>query len=711
MPGGEERHLQVLEQDLFPDVLPVHKIFVPSGTEIDNSDGSIDLDWLNETAANLLYLRLNTANDPLTGDLTLNSTTTALTLPSFTQGSIPFIGASGVLSQNNSVFFWNNSASEMYVGGNTSGGANIVLFGAADPRLGILIGGDGLKLALGIGEDATIQYDGTNMIFDSAEVGTGFYQFLHTGPANAKFAEFSGDNVAEGFSDDEAFVSYMLDDTSGATREYVRQTWAIFDESTGSGSGRYKIDVMLGNSLVNYMEMNPDLKDETVFNDTGADIDFRIEDSSGVDIVNVNAGSSQLAFGGSTFSGLITVLPSATENVPLISSGTASTNGSGTIYSGNFIRTFAGTATDSTVSTHYGLRGRATTTKTATGGITTTINTTGVSGEANMTGAHSGAAFITIERVTGGFFEALRSTTQTFADAVFVAEYRGINVNCNPAFAVNNAAQNLAPTIWGADIVVTDQITLTAGALAKVTYGAQIRATSNTDGTGTLYGLHITASGADTTFSIFSLSDVDVYFRGKLGLNNQTPAAAIDLIIDETTVIGLLIKGVGSQTADMIELQNSSGAVLFEIQDDGRAIFQNDTDSTTGFQIFDANGGTPIVNVDTTNERFGLGTAAPLAQFHTTAGRILNATRLTGNTTLDLTHHNIFCDTDGGSFTLTLPTGVAGTYYRIINSGTSANTVTITPDGSELLLGVNSSVIISDGTVLIIVFEATEGWY
>lgn len=95
----------------------------------------------------------------------------------------------------------------------------------------------------------------------------------------------------------------------------------------------------------------------------------------------------------------------------------------------------------------------------------------------------------------------------------------------------------------------------------------------------------------------------------------------------------------------------------------------------------------------------------------TTAGRIVGVTRLTGATTLNTNHHHVLCDTDGGAFTVTLPTGVAGTYYRIVNTGASANNLTITPDGSELLLGVNSSFILGDGEALIIVYESTEGWW
>ena len=85
-------------------------------------------------------------------------------------------------------------------------------------------------------------------------------------------------------------------------------------------------------------------------------------------------------------------------------------------------------------------------------------------------------------------------------------------------------------------------------------------------------------------------------------------------------------------------------------------------------------------------------------------------TRTTTEITLSVADHAIFCDTDGGDITVTLPAGKNGREYRIINSGTSTNSVTITPNGSDLLIGVNSSFTIEDGEVLIIVFETTEGW-
>jgi hypothetical protein len=96
----------------------------------------------------------------------------------------------------------------------------------------------------------------------------------------------------------------------------------------------------------------------------------------------------------------------------------------------------------------------------------------------------------------------------------------------------------------------------------------------------------------------------------------------------------------------------------------------------------------------------------------TTGGRIVNTDRFTsGPQTLDATHHNVFCDTDGGAFTINLPAGIDGTEYRIINTGSGGNDVTITPNGSEDIYGSNSSITLSDGSSTVLVYETTEGWW
>lgn len=95
----------------------------------------------------------------------------------------------------------------------------------------------------------------------------------------------------------------------------------------------------------------------------------------------------------------------------------------------------------------------------------------------------------------------------------------------------------------------------------------------------------------------------------------------------------------------------------------------------------------------------------------TASGRITNKTRVTADTTLTAAHHHVFANTDSGGVVITLPAGIVGSEYRVINTGSSSNTVTITPDGAEGLLGKNSSFAILDGEALLVVFDTTDGWY
>jgi len=75
------------------------------------------------------------------------------------------------------------------------------------------------------------------------------------------------------------------------------------------------------------------------------------------------------------------------------------------------------------------------------------------------------------------------------------------------------------------------------------------------------------------------------------------------------------------------------------------------------------------------------------------------------------TDFNLFCATDTGPITILLPPALPGMRYRIVNTGASGNAVTLTPHGSQLLLGFNSNYSVTDGAVLIIAYEATEGWW
>lgn len=73
------------------------------------------------------------------------------------------------------------------------------------------------------------------------------------------------------------------------------------------------------------------------------------------------------------------------------------------------------------------------------------------------------------------------------------------------------------------------------------------------------------------------------------------------------------------------------------------------------------------------------------------------------------TDETIIADTDTGDISLLLPPGINETAYRVVNSGTSGNSVTLTPDGTELLFGVNTSEFLIDLEHLDIQYSS-QGW-
>jgi len=75
------------------------------------------------------------------------------------------------------------------------------------------------------------------------------------------------------------------------------------------------------------------------------------------------------------------------------------------------------------------------------------------------------------------------------------------------------------------------------------------------------------------------------------------------------------------------------------------------------------------------------------------------------------TDEELFIDTDVGPISITLPVGIDGTNYRMINVGSSGNDVTLIPALTDKLFGENANERIADSEVLLMTFETTEGWY
>lgn len=112
------------------------------------------------------------------------------------------------------------------------------------------------------------------------------------------------------------------------------------------------------------------------------------------------------------------------------------------------------------------------------------------------------------------------------------------------------------------------------------------------------------------------------------------------------------------------------------------------------------------------NGYLGLG-ETPTAQLHTTKGRINGTTRTTTTATLDTDDEIVYANTDSGAYTVTLPTGVEGTHYKIMNTGTSGNDLTIAPDGTEQIWksGAGTSIVLSDGDILNLHYSNEDGWW
>jgi len=91
---------------------------------------------------------------------------------------------------------------------------------------------------------------------------------------------------------------------------------------------------------------------------------------------------------------------------------------------------------------------------------------------------------------------------------------------------------------------------------------------------------------------------------------------------------------------------------------------------------------------------------------------VLSVVRVTSTPyTMTISDDIVFVNTDTGDKIVKLPAGTQGYGHRIVNVGTSGNDVILTPDGLELLNGLNAVETLSDGESLEINYEITEGWY
>jgi hypothetical protein len=104
---------------------------------------------------------------------------------------------------------------------------------------------------------------------------------------------------------------------------------------------------------------------------------------------------------------------------------------------------------------------------------------------------------------------------------------------------------------------------------------------------------------------------------GDVGINTTGPDAKLD-VLDTSGAQLRLTHTDGSKFVDFTLDTNHD--LTITPSSTGQIIFQPTTDQTNFLQVLDADGGTPILNVDATNEQVGIGTATPSTRLDIDAG-------------------------------------------------------------------------------------------
>jgi hypothetical protein len=221
---------------------------------------------------------------------------------------------------------------------------------------------------------------------------------------------------------------------------------------------------------------------------------------------------------------------------------------------------------------------------------------------------------------------------------------------------------------------------------------------SVTDTAGTLFTHTTFDSLGDLQFNPAGGSDITLFAAGGIRANrNQNSGATADFIYSSATYANHFRIDV---SADQTNIGNATQGSLVSF--DGSTLVATFNRSNAGANIVveSSSAGVDLWETDTTNDL--------IANY---GGVVVPPTRVTTTYTILRSDHEVFCNTDSAGFTVTLPAGVNGQRYRIVNTGSSGNTLTIAPNGAETIGGAAASVTLADGETLILTYQTTDGWY
>ena len=183
-----------------------------------------------------------------------------------------------------------------------------------------------------------------------------------------------------------------------------------------------------------------------------------------------------------------------------------------------------------------------------------------------------------------------------------------------------------------------------------------------------------------------------------------------DVFTVDTTNSKIIVGGVSHQIGytgeeDMIVLSSINVTVNNDLFADNLSGTNTGDQALSGLVPY--TGATDDVDLGANDLTVG-GDLEVAGSIKSSGGRIVNTSRVTTTYTILVSDHRVFCNTDGGDFTVTLPEGIDGQEYRIINTG--SGTLTVAPNSAELIDGVNASKTMGTG-IIILTYETTEGWW
>ncbi len=238
--------------------------------------------------------------------------------------------------------------------------------------------------------------------------------------------------------------------------------------------------------------------------------------------------------------------------------------------------------TGGTIGTNYGIFVNPQNAGTSNVGIaigTASTQTLIIGADTNGTTANGGLAFG--NSADTNLYRSAASTLQT--DDSFVV---GIDLTVNGVTTLNGNT-----TIGNA---TTDRLTLTSQLLG---------------------GSPLVLQGATDNAFVTTITVSEPTANNVITLPDATGTVVLDSTLDDVAFIqnGNSFGGnavIGTNDANSLGFE-TGGNIQLTIANDGAATFQNSTDSTSGLKVLDADGGTSILNVDTTNERVGIGDDTP----------------------------------------------------------------------------------------------------